>query len=105
VVRAVAHDRRIYCVDVAKRMGTYRVEEELLAAAAAAAAERGDTVTDVLKRALRAYIRAGETAALPPAAEVSVYTPSEPSPSPGCRHPSLAVDEFGMCHECDTEVW
>ena len=107
---------RIYSGDVAKRLGTYRVECDLLAAAAVKAAERGETVTDVLVRALCVYIRdsqpAGNVPVLPVAAP-SVYTDvespvsyDEPAAKKPCRHPVDAVDpDTSICRECGADVW
>lgn len=104
----------IYTVDVAKRLGTYRVEVDLLAAAAAKAAVRGETVTDVLVRALCAYIRDSQPAgnvSAPSIVASSVYTDvespvsyDEPAEDPPCRHPADAVEanECGICH---ANVW
>ena len=104
----------IYTGDVVKRLGTYRVDCDLLASAAVCAAERGETVTDVLVRALEAYIRGagtGEIGSAPPVAAPSVYTPvesperyDEPANDLPCRHPADAVDGT-ECRACGTEVW
>ena len=101
---------RIYTCDVVKRLGTYRVERDVLADAASVAAERGETVTDVLVRALEAYIRAHRTGGIASAAPVNeppVYTDVESPVSydePACRHPADAVEanECGICH---ADVW
>ena len=99
----------IYTCDVPKRLGTYRVDRGLLAEVAARAAERGETVTDVLVRALEAYIRGasrGETASAPPVDAPPVYTDVEypVSHEASCRHPAECV-EAGECRNCGAEVW
>lgn len=92
-----------------------RIGGPLRRAVAVKAAERGETVTDVITRAFEAYIRDDEAApigSVPPVSAPSVYTHPE-SPEryeelpggPACKHPVASVDELGMCHECDTEVW
>ena len=105
----------IYTVDVAKRLGTYRVECDLLAAAAAKAAVRGESVTDVIVRALCAYIRDSQPAgnvSAPSVAAPSVYTDvespvsyDEPAETRPCKQPVGQVDpDTGMC-ACGADVW
>ena len=107
---------RIYTVDVAKRLGTYRVDEDLLAAVAARAAERGETVTDLIIQRFQAYIRddvTAEIAVAPPVDEPPVYTDvespvsyDEPAAKKPCRHPVDAVDpDTSICRECGADVW
>ena len=100
----------IYTCDVAKRLGTYRVDRGLLADAAVCAAERGETVTDVIIRGLEAYIQGasrGVVASVPPVDAPPVYTDVEYPASheaPSCRHPAEYVDA-GECRNCHAEVW
>ena len=90
---------------------TYRCDKALVSAVSAQARARGETVTDVIERAFRAYIQ-GDSPAQP------VYTPSVPPlrpaprpvyecediPSPPCAHPVESVQD-GYCHECKSDVW
>jgi len=110
---------RIYTGDVAKRLKTYRLEPSECADFAAAVAETGETESDVLRAAIRAYIqrvRTGETAFAPPVAESPVYTPDEAPASylaapeepqaPPCRHPADRVDvDTNVCQDCGEDVW
>lgn len=90
------------------------MDEELYAAVAAKAAERDETVTDVIIRALQAYIRDDRTAPVAPVlllATSPVYTPvvmlpldEEPPGKQPCRHPAASVDALNICRECGTEI-
>ena len=89
---------------------SFSVEGPLHKAAAGKAKARGETVTDVMMRALRAYVAAGDV--LVPAAAPSLprvapspleWPPDEPG-QPPCRHPS-AAGEDGVCRECGRDVW
>lgn len=107
----------IYTGDVAKRLKTYRLDPGECAGFAAAVAETGETETEVLRRAILAYIqrvRTGQDATAAPVAGPPVYTPperpptapqwyEEPAGAP-CKHPADRVDELNVCHECDTEI-
>lgn len=48
---------------MAKRLQTYRVDEDLGNAVIAEAARRGETVTDVITRAFREYIKTASASA------------------------------------------
>ena len=112
---SLARDARIYTVDVGKRLGTYRVDEDLLAAALVRATERGETVTDVIIRALCAYIRDSQPAGIvsaPPVAASLVYTDvespvsyDEPAAAPSCKHPVGQVDPDTSICSCGADVW
>jgi hypothetical protein len=101
---------------------TVRVPDEVWAAASARADAERVTLTAVITGALEAYA-AGRvmteeapvvmteaasvmtdipTARRPAAA---VYTPPELPEPPVCKHPAVAIDELGTCHECGTDVW
>ena len=115
VSRAAILEARIYTGDVPKRLKTYRLEPADCTDFAWAVGQTGDTESDVLRAAIRAYIqrvRMGLGADSPPVSAPSVYTHpesperyEEPPSAPACKHPVASVDELGMCHECDTEVW
>ena len=92
------------------------MDGDLLSAVAAKTAERGETVTDMIVSALRAYIRDDEaagTVSAPSVSEPPVYTPvesparyEEPPGQPACKHPAGSVDlDAGVCRECGTDVW
>ena len=88
---------------------TYRCDKALVSAVSAQARARGETVTDVIECAFRAYIQ-GDSPAQP------VYTPSVPplqvvseavvpmEDDPPCRHPSGLIRDDGTCGECGNEV-
>jgi hypothetical protein len=67
----------------ARKLKTYRVDEDLVKAVSAQARTRGETVTDVIERAFRAYIQqeAPERGVYTVQAG-PVYTPPEPAPDP-----------------------
>lgn len=90
----------------------------------AKALREGETVTDVITRALREYVRdecfeaAGiavrvDPGMVPGAAElrsgasaVRLVNLGDDEPAKGpCPHPSLSVDEFGKCRDCGEDVW
>ena len=84
---------------------SFSVEALLHKTVAGKAQACGETVTDVIERAFRAYIR-GDSLAVAPAQ--AVYTASPPVPEVvggrPCRHPSASVTD-GVCGACGTEVW
>lgn len=61
---------RVYTVRRVKRQRTYRIDEELFDRAAAKAAAAGETVTDVITRAFRAYV--ADAPVLPSPGEIGV---------------------------------
>lgn len=107
-----------------KKIITYRVDEDEYATAAALAVSRGETITDMLTRAVRAFVR-GESIeeavmrwpgapepAVPVQAPLAPYTPVEVPASyeeaperPACRHPAASVSDAGVCGECGEDVW
>ena len=99
----------------AKELLTARIDGDLKRAAAAKAAEQGETVTDVLVRALTVYIQG-----VAPAPAQAVYTPPSavhaPAGSPGsppgrvpfrepppCPHPKARVHK-NFCGACGSHV-
>ena len=107
---------RIYTGDVAKRLKTYRLDPGECADFAWAVSETGESETEVLRRAILAYIqrvRTGGFAFAPPVDAPSVYTDvespvsyDEPAEDRPCKHPAGQVDpDAGVCHECGGEVW
>lgn len=111
---------------MAKRLAAYRVDPGLHDAVIAKAAREGETVTDVITRAFREYVR-DEYAVIdglgiavradpgiePGAAEVRSgasavrlvnLAEDEPARRP-CRHPSEGIDEAGRCGDCGEDVW
>lgn len=104
---------------MAKRLKTYRLEPDECAGFAWAVSITGETETDVIRGAIRAYIQAvrgGTDAPVAPVAEMRVYTvPEWPAGDvealedepgrPACRHPAGLVSETGVCGECGEDVW
>ena len=106
----------IYTVDVAKRLKTYRLDPGECADFAWAVSETGESETEVLRRAILAYIqavKAGDVTFAAPVNEPPVYTDVESLPSydeppaeKPCRHPVDAVDpDTSICRECGADVW
>jgi hypothetical protein len=76
---------------MAKRLQTYRVDEDLGDAVIAEAARRGETVTDVIIRAFREYIKIGTGGAGPGPG------PSRKSGKDPCPH---RVPPGAWCKRC-----
>lgn len=102
---------------MAKRLKTYRLEPDECADFAWAVAETGETESDVLREAIRAYIqrvRTGTVGTVTPVVVPPVYTPVEAPADyeepieelemPPCKHPAEAV-EAGECGICHADVW
>ena len=109
---------------MAKELATYRVDGGLRRAVTAKALREGETVTDVITRAFREYVRDEyfEAAGIavradrgmePGTAELRGEASAvrlvnlggeEPARRP-CRHPSEGIDETGRCRDCGEDVW
>lgn len=97
----------VYTGGVAKRLKTYRVDGDLDDAVAAKAASLGETVTDVIIRALREYVteprpRTGHVAVAgsPPTMPPEPPLPRRKSASRNCSHVNMRLRK-GFCPDCE----